>query len=57
MRSEMHRQSEELAKLQNVVHVMKHGSVEQATELLARLRMDESIDGLSAILKSWMSIY
>jgi hypothetical protein len=51
LRSQISRQNNQLDRMKTVLRVMRYGSDDEATEVLARLRLGESIEELSDVLR------
>lgn len=51
MRSQLFQQTTEIAQLQVIVNAMRHGTDAEAAEVLARLRMGESVEQLCDLLE------
>lgn len=51
MRVQVRQQREELHRLKLVMHVLEKGSDKEASEVLARLRLGESVEQLARILE------
>lgn len=52
LRSQLSDQANEMAQLETILNVMRHGTDEEATEVLARLRLGESVAQLCSMLES-----
>lgn len=50
IRSQLSDKTREIAQLKMVVHTMRDGTDEEATEILARLRVGESVEQLCNML-------
>ena len=50
LRSRLFDQTNEMAQLETILHAMRHGTDEEATEVLARLRLGESVAQLCSML-------
>lgn len=51
LRSQLSDQTNEMAQLETILHVMRHGTDGEAIEVLARLRLGESIAQLCSMLR------
>lgn len=52
LRSQLSDQANEMAQLETILYAMRHGTDEEATEVLARLRLGESVAQLCSMLRS-----
>ena len=50
IRSQLSDQTSEIAQLKTILFALRHGTDQEATEVLARLRIGESVEQLCSIL-------
>ena len=50
LHSQLSDQANEMAQLETILYAMRHGRDEEATEVLARLRLGESVAQLCSLL-------
>lgn len=55
LRIRLQQKHEQLVTMQTVLHKMQHGSHTGAMELLARLRTEENVEGLTKIQQKYSS--
>ena len=52
IRSQLSDQASEIAQLKMILFTLRHGTDQEATEVLARLRIGESVEQLCSMLKA-----
>lgn len=55
MKAQMRQQTAELHRLKIIMHVLVNGSDKDAAEVLARLRLGETVEQLASVLEARLS--